>query len=103
MSITDVLPSKYTDVDWNYILTDMQSRIDLDQYDIAQRKMLIKEIRRLRTDNMVLKIAIELINEEIPNPKTREEVNDLLRSILSDYEYDPAQAARDEDWDRDVN
>ena len=103
MSITDVLPSKYTDVDWNYILTDMQSRIDLDQYDIAQRKMLIKEIRRLRTDNMVLKIAIELINEEIPNPKTREEVNDLLRSILSDYVHDPAQAARDEDWDRDVN
>jgi len=103
MSIIDVLPSEMTDVDWNHYLTEMQNRIEHDEYDIRQRKFLVKEIRRLRSMNRTLKIAIELINEEIPNPKTREEVNDLLRSILSDYVHDPAQAARDEDWDRDVN
>jgi len=99
MSITDVLRSEITDVDWNYYLTEMQNRIKHDEYDIRQRKLLIKEIRRLRTNNMLLKIAIELINEEIPNPKTREEVNDLLRRILSDYDIDPVQDPRDEDWD----
>lgn len=98
MNITDVLPSKYTDVDWNYILTDMQNRIGHDEYDIRQRKLLIKEIRRLRSDNMVLKIAIELINEEIPNPKTREEINDLMRGILSDHDLYP-EDPHPEDWD----
>ena len=98
MSITDVLPSEITDVDWNYILTDMQNRIGHDEYDIRQRKLLIKEIRRLRSDNMVLKIAIELINEEIPNPKTREEINDLLGRILSDHDFYP-EDRHPEDWD----
>lgn len=98
MSITDVLRSEITDVDWNYYLTEMQNRIEHDEYDIRQRKLLIKEIRRLRSNNMVLKIAIELINEEIPNPKTREEVNDLLRRILSDYDVYP-EDPHPEDWD----
>jgi len=98
-----VLQSEMTDVVWYRYLTDMQNRIKYDEFDIRQRKSLVKEIRRLRSCNMVLKIAIELINQEIPNPKKREEIHDLLRGILYDYEYDPAQAARDEDYDRDVN
>jgi hypothetical protein len=102
MSITDVLPSEFTDVDWNHILTDMENEIEQDEHHIRQRKLVVKEIRRLRSTNAVLKIAIELINEEIPNPKKREEIDDLLRRILSDYDIDPVQDARDEDWDRDA-
>lgn len=85
----DILQSRFTDVDWARMLQDMQHRINHDEFEIRQRRLLLSEIHRLRANNQLLIAAIETINEELTNPKTRQMISHLLVEIANEHEYEP--------------